>query len=423
MLRGSPVTAGDGGEGPRLAIALVHYAAPPVVGGVERVVARHAVLLADAGHEVRIVAGRGGTQDPRVRFVKIPLIDPRHETIASLQRALDVGQVPPEFAGVVGAIAALLDEAFGGIHVVVAHNVCSLDLNLALTAALREVMDRPASPRLIVWHHDLAWARPGHPSTLHPGAPWDLLRTAWPGAVQVVVSERRRADWAMLAGIRVDSIAVVPNGIDLAKMWKLDRRTMELIARFDLSRAAPLLLMPSRITPRKNVELALRVVAEMRRAGRPAGLVVTGPVDPHRASGRAYLEKLQVLRGELALDDWAWFLSEELPRPPTDAVMNDLYRLADVLFLPSRDEGFGLPILEAAIHRLPIVCTDLPALRELAGDSALYIGPDDDPAEVSGMVLERFDADRLGRLAREVRSRYTWEAVYRERIAPLLASG
>jgi len=417
------VTAGDGGQGPHLAIALVHYAAPPVVGGVERVVARHAVLLADAGHEVRIVAGRGGAQDPRVRFVKIPLIDPRHETIASLQRALDVGQVPPEFAGVVGAIAALLDEAFGGIHVVVAHNVCSLDLNLALTAALREVMDRPASPRLIVWHHDLAWARPGHPSTLHPGAPWDLLRTAWPGAVQVVVSERRRADWATLAGIRADSIVVVPNGIDLAKMWKLDRRTTELIARFDLSRAAPLLLMPSRITPRKNVELALRVVAEMRGAGRPAGLVVTGPVDPHRASGRAYLEKLQVLRGELALDDWAWFLSEELPRPPTDAVMNDLYRLADVLFLPSRDEGFGLPILEAAIHRLPIVCTDLPALRELAGDSALYIGPDDDPAEVSGRVLERVDADGLGRLAREVRSRYTWEAVYRERIAPLLASG
>ena len=58
----------DQGDRARLAIALVHYAAPPVVGGVERVLASHAVLLADAGHEVRIIAGRVGSPDPRVRF-------------------------------------------------------------------------------------------------------------------------------------------------------------------------------------------------------------------------------------------------------------------------------------------------------------------------------------------------------------------
>lgn len=416
------MTPGEGGsDRARLAIALVHYATPPVVGGVERVLARHAVLLADAGHEVRVIAGRGGAPDPRVRFVEIPLINTRHPTIERLQRALDAGRVPPDFSGVVATITALLDAALVGIDVVVAHNVCSLNLNLALTAALREVMDRPGSPRLILWHHDLAWASPCYRPTLHQGAPWDLLRTAWPGAVQVVVSEGRRVELAALAGIQPETIAVVPNGVDLAKMWKLDLRTAELIERTDLCATAPLLLMPSRITPRKNVELALRVVAEMRAAGRPAGLIVTGPVDPHHPSGRAYLEQLVTLRRALALDDSVWFLSEELQGPPPDAMMDDLYHLADVLFLPSRDEGFGLPILEAAVHRLPIVCTGLPTLRELAGDAALYIGADDDPAEVSARVLERVDADRLGLLAREVRSRYAWEAVYRERIAPLFA--
>jgi len=408
----------DGGpDRAGLSIALVHYAAAPVIGGVERVLASHAVLLADAGHEVRIVAGRGGAPDPRVRFVEIPLIDTRHPTIERLQRELDEGRVPGEFPEVAAAIAAGLD----GVDVVVAHNVCSLNLNLALTAALRAVLDRPGSPRSILWHHDLAWASPRDRPTLHPGAPWDLLRTAWPGAVQVVVSERRRAELAELAGIPPETIAVVPNGIDLATMWKLERGTADLLARTDLSGTAPLLLMPSRITPRKNVELALRVVAEMRAAGRPAGLVVTGPVDPHRPSGRAYLEQLLALRRALGLEDCAWFLSEELDQSPSDAMMDDLYHLADVLFLPSRDEGFGLPILEAAVNRLPIVCTALPALRELAGDAALYIGPDDDPAQVSARVLERVDADRLGQLAREVRSRYAWEVVYRERIAPLFA--
>jgi glycosyltransferase involved in cell wall biosynthesis len=417
------MTPGEGGsDRGGLAIALIHYATPPIVGGVERVLARHAVLLADAGHKVRVIAGRGGAPDPRVRFVEIPLIDPRNPAIERLQRALDEGRVEADFSEITATIAALLDAALHGVDVVVAHNVCSLNLNLALTAALREVMGRPTSPRLILWHHDLAWASPRDRPTLHPGMPWDLLRTAWPGAVQVVVSEGRRTELAALAGIAPDTIAVVPNGVDLAKMWRLDHRTKELIERIDVFGAAPLLLMPSRITPRKNVELALRVVAEMRGGGRPAGLIVTGPVDPHRSSGRAYLEQLLELRRSLAIDDSVCFLSEESHGPVSDATMDDLYHLADVLFLPSRDEGFGLPILEAAINRLPIVCTGLPALRELAGDAALYIGPDDDPAEVSGRILECVDADRLGRLAREVRSTYAWEAVYRERIAPLLAA-
>ena len=412
----------DQGDRARLAIALVHYAAPPVVGGVERVLASHAVLLADAGHEVRIIAGRGGSPDPRVQFDEIPLIDTRHPTIERLQRELDEGRVPADFPEVAATIAALLDAALLDVDVVIAHNVCSLNLNLALTAALRELMDRPVSPRLILWHHDLAWASPRDRPTLHPGMPWDLLRTAWPGAIQVVVSEGRGVELAELMGIPPETIAVVPNGVDLAKLWKLDRRTTELIARTSLLGAAPLLLLPSRITPRKNVELALRVVAEMRAAGQPAGLIVTGPIDPHRPSGPAYLEQLVTLRRALALEGSAWFLSEEGRGPPTDAMMDDLYHLADVLFLPSRDEGFGLPILEAAVNRLPIVCTGLPALRALAGDAALYIGADDDPAEVSARVLRRLDEDRLGLLAREIRSRYAWEAVYRERIAPLLRS-
>ena len=228
----------------RPAIALVSYATPPVIGGVERVLARHAVLMADAGHQVRVIAGRGGALDPRVRFVEIPLVNSRHPTIERLQRALDEGRVPAEFSEVATAIVAQLAPALAGIDIVIAHNVCSLNLNLALTAALRELMDRPAPPRLILWHHDLAWASLLHRPTLHPGTPWDLLRTAWPGAVQVVVSEGRRAELAALMGIRPETITVVPNGVDLAKMWKLEPRTIELIARTDLLGAAPLLLIP-----------------------------------------------------------------------------------------------------------------------------------------------------------------------------------
>lgn len=404
-------------------VALVHYAVPPVIGGVERVLARQAQLMADAGHAVRLVAGRGEALDPWVAFHEIPLIDPRHPTITRLQQALDIGEVPEDFASITTELADELAAALAGVDVVIAHNVCSLNLNLALTAALREVLDRPEPPRMILWHHDLAWASAAHAARLHPGLPWDLLRTGWPEAVQVVVSEARRQELATLSGLPVESIRVIPNGIDIAAMLKLEPETSALFARVDVAAAAPLLLMPSRVTGRKNVELGLRTVAEMRRAGRPAGLIVTGPADPHQASGRAYMDLLHEMRRSLGLDGSAWFLSEEYGAPPTDAEMSDLYRLADLLFVPSRDEGFGLPILEAAVARLPIVCTDLPSLRELAGAAALYIGPDDDPADVATRILDWYESDRVTQLARRVRTQHSWEALYRDQIAPLLAAG
>lgn len=405
----------------RSTIALIHYAAPPVVGGVEQVLAHHATLMADAGHAVRIVAGRGTSTDDRVALTAVPLMDPREPTIAHIQRALDTGRLPADFSEVSDALAEQIEAALAGVDVVVAHNVCSLHLNLALTAALRSLAGRPGGPQFILWHHDLAWTSPTYRPRLHDGFPWDLLRAPWPGASHVVISEARRAELASLGAVEQADIRVIPNGIDLARSWKLEPETRTLLADAELAAAAPLLLMPARILPRKNIELGLRVVAEMRREGRRAGLIVTGPVDPHQPAERDYMDGLHALRRALALDDGAWFLSEELAEPPTDAVMADLFRFADFLFMPSRDEGFGLPILEAAAARLPIVCSDLTSLRELAGNAALYVGPDDEPAEIATRIIARFDSDPVSRLAREIRTKYAWEAVFRERIEPLLA--
>ena len=65
-------------------VALLHYSAPPIVGGVESVLGYHARLMADAGHQVRIVAARGEQTDPRIPFIHVPLTDSRHPEILEL---------------------------------------------------------------------------------------------------------------------------------------------------------------------------------------------------------------------------------------------------------------------------------------------------------------------------------------------------
>jgi mannosylglucosylglycerate synthase len=400
--------------------ALIHYSSPPVVGGVERVLAHHATLLADAGHDVTIVAARGESSDRRVRFVRMPLADSLDPTIIGIQRELDAGRVPPSFETVRDRLVDDLAAALDGHDVALCHNVASLNKNLALTAALHESAKRPGFPRIVLWHHDLAAVQPLHRWSLHDGYPWDLLRIAWSGVIQVAISETRRRELAELTGSPIDAITVIPNGVDVPALLKLDPATVRLLAGSGIEAADPLLLMPVRVMPRKNIELGLRVVAAMRSEGRPAGLIVCGPADPHDSSESGYLATLLQLRSTLGLDDAVWFpgIGSESGLP--DAVVADLYGLADALFLPSLEEGFGIPLLEAAVFRLPIICSDLPVLREVAGDAALYIGPADDPVDVARSVAASLDANPGARLAGRTRRAFSWAEVYRTSIAPLL---
>jgi glycosyltransferase involved in cell wall biosynthesis len=414
-----------GGRGRRPSIALVHYAAQPIIGGVESVMAAHARLMVADGLEVRIVAGRGSAPPPGCALRVVPLMNPRHPRIDAAQRDLNAGRIPPDFDRLVDELRGELDQALASVDVVFAHNVGSLNLNLALTVALRaltdDAIDHPeAAPRFVLWHHDLAAVMADYRGALHDGWPWSLVREAWPGTTPVVVSEHRRDELAALSGLDPGSIAVVPNGVDLARAWKLEPGAAALFERMARGGIDLLVLVPARITPRKNLELALAIVAELRAAGCSAAVVVTGPVDPHRPSEDAYLERLLALRSELGLDAVAWLLAEESRDDVPDSVVSDLYRMADLLLISSHDEGFGLPILEAAASRLPIACTDLPTLHEIAGPDALYFELDDPPAAIAARIVARLAGDPAWRLARRVRFRYAWEQVYRQFIAPLL---
>jgi glycosyltransferase involved in cell wall biosynthesis len=401
-------------------IALLHYSAPPVVGGVESVLAQHARLMADAGHQVRIIAGRGAQTDQRVPFYSIPQVDSRYPQVLTLKAELDAGRFPADFPELIQEIQDPLKKALEGVELLIAHNVCSLHKNLALTSALKGLVEDPDAPRLILWHHDLAWTTPRYRAELHAGYPWDLLRLAWPKAVQVVVSELRRGELAELLRIPIDQITVVPNGVDPARFFKLEAQTSQLTEQLKLLANDPLLLLPVRITPRKNIELALRTLAVLRGQFPQAGLVITGPLGPHNPANIEYLHLLTSLRTELSLEGAAWFLAELVQNYLSDEVIADFYRLADALFLPSREEGFGIPLLEAGLSGLPVFCTDIPPLQDLGQDSVTYFSPEEAPEKVARLIIEWLSKDQTYRLRRRVKKEYTWEQVYQAKIAILI---
>ena len=407
-------------------IAILHYAGPPLIGGVEVTMAAHAKVLAVDGWHVRMIAGSGGAVGPDVELILNPLLGSRGPQIEQVNRELAQGTVSHAYDTLVAQIYTVLREALAGVDVLMVHNVISLHKNLACTAALAQLQRAGDGPKLLAWCHDFAWLDPLYTPELHPGEPWDLLRTVWPNTQYVVVSQDRRAMLAGLLGLPEGAVAVVTPGFDLAAFLKLEPETVALIEQFDLLTAAPLLLLPARITRRKNIEAAIAIVGGLRAEGLRPKLVITGPPGPHNPTNAAYLAQLQALRDATGDPASVVFLYEvfrdeaDAPRPVSDAMLSDFYRIADGLLFPSRYEGFGIPILEAALVGMPMFASDIPPFRETAGAAALLFDLDAPAEATAARIADQLRNDQRGALRRRVRQTYSWEAIYRREIVPLL---
>ena len=402
-------------------ISLLHYSAPPVVGGVESVLASQAEVFRHAGHEVQVITGRGIAWQDDITIINLPLIDSRDERILSMKAWLDRGKIPPAFYEIMDEIYSALLLALHGSDVLIAHNVVSLHKNLALTAALHKIVTSHANGlRVILWHHDFAWTAAQYIHELHPGYPWDLTRQAWPGALHVTVSSSRRKEMAELTGYPAERIHIIPAGLDQSVLLALPMEIKALSSQLGLERADPIILTPVRITRRKNLELALNILASLKKELPEAQLIITGPTGAHNPGNHTYLRELISLRENLQLNGSVHFLAERYPDGLSYQQIAAFFRLADAMLLPSLEEGFGIPVIEAGLSRLMIFCSDLGPLQSLGGEWANYFSVDDTPENIANLIFQRLSADPLYRLRASVRKEFTWEAIYRQKIKPLL---
>lgn len=407
-------------------ISILHYAGPPIIGGVENTIYHHARFLAEAGYAVTVIAGRGAPFHPDVTFLTIPEVDSRHPEVLAVKRELDGALVSERFYRLRDALAEQLLPILRTTEALMAHNVFTLHKNLPLTAALHLLLvERALDIRALAWHHDLAWKDPQYAGEVHAGYPWDLLRTPWPGVIQVTVSEPRCQELAALYGIPPAQIHVVPPGVDIPAFLMWTETMHRIVGAFRLDDADSILLLPARITRRKNIELAIETLSALRQqAALDARLVVTGPPGAHNPANQAYLELLMALRRECGVEHAVHFLytlgTEDEPMVPDDATMANLYLLADALLFPSREEGFGIPVLEAGLARLPAFCSAIGPLRASGRGDVHYFEPDAEPTEVAQLILDQLLPNPAFRLRQRVRKEYSWDKIILSRILPLL---
>lgn len=158
--------------------------------------------------------------------------------------------------------------------------------------------------------------------------------------------------------------------------------------------------------PYKNQELLVRALAEAPLAN--VRLVLPG-------TATAYEARLRAVADELGVADRV-----HLPEWVEEPDLEGLYRLAGCFALPSRLEGFGLPLLEAMARGVPVACSDQSALPEVAGDAALLFGPDaieDAARAISKLLVDTDLRERLVARGRERAARFTWGAAAEATVA------
>jgi glycosyltransferase involved in cell wall biosynthesis len=128
---------------------------------------------------------------------------------------------------------------------------------------------------------------------------------------------------------------------------------------------SPTLLMVGTIEPRKGHRAVLEALDELWAVGEDVQLVIVG-----KEGWRSHDLVRTMMGHRLAGKHLFW-----LPAA-SDETLQALYEHASALVAASSNEGFGLPLIEAAQHGLPIIARDIPVFREVAGEHAYYFADD-----------------------------------------------
>jgi glycosyltransferase involved in cell wall biosynthesis len=392
-------------------LALLHDTAWPDMGGVENVIRDQAFMLANAGHNVKVIAGRGHDPGDGYEFVLLPQIAPDFPLNKTVRAVLDRGQADQNFSQYRSMLVDALSKVLAGVDVTLVHNLFTTHQNLALTRALHDLAPRH---RLVAWTHDLTAAQADVSLSNPTKPPWSLVRTGNRDVTYIAVSNQRAAESKIHLKLPV-SPKVIPDMADPARIFGCTPEVRKALLALEIPWRDFVFLLPSRPTARKNLEFAIEVVRILREMDRNPLLLITGAALPDSPASQHYGA---FLRQSLpaGLDHHVIFLSDYFE--VRDETLRDLYLLSDCLLFPSKQEGFGLPVLEAAMLRLPVWCGDIPAFRALEGSGSFLF----DKIEKLPQALHWLEEQSAFRQQRRCRRLFDPIVVYNKYYDPFLKS-
>jgi glycosyltransferase involved in cell wall biosynthesis len=263
----------------------------------------------------------------------------------------------------------------------------------------------PGNVKLILVVHDLIYLRSRAELPLSRSTYQNVgrfyRRLVVPGAVHradhiICVSQYTRQELMRRFDGDVDKITVIPNTID-ASWYRLQALPSDYV------------LCVSGEAPNKNLEAALEGFAGYCRTTRDRNtlLKVAGVKSAYHGEFRRLAERLGIA-------DRVEFLAYL-----TDPALQSLYEGARAFLFPSREEGFGVPVLEALATGIPVVASNSSSIPEVAGTDALYFHPDA-PHEIADQLCTLLSNPQLQRTMSQLGRRRS-ELFHPDAVDPIIS--
>jgi len=213
----------------------------------------------------------------------------------------------------------------------------------------------------------------------------------------IVPSQVTGRDLMKTTSVQPGKIVHIPEGVN-STMRRISP-TVEFAARYQITR--PFILTVGVLEPRKNHNLLLLVLRELRIRGHDLELIIIG------RPGWRWRSPLKMMRFE-DIRPWVRILADV-----SDVDLVEFYNRAALFMYPSFYEGFGLPILEAMACGAPVISSSTSSMPEVAGTAALFADPVD--AQSFAEQARRVLSDRGLREAMvdagvTHAKRFTWQA-------------
>jgi glycosyltransferase involved in cell wall biosynthesis len=209
--------------------------------------------------------------------------------------------------------------------------------------------------------------------------------------------------------LKPDKVRVTYEGVDdKFKPSAIDHQSSTILSKYKISR--PFIIYTGNLYPHKNVE---RLVEAIKLLNQPSTINHQSSISLVLVCSRnIFYERFKKKVEEMGAQKYV-NLAGFVP----DKELVALYQEAGAFVLPTLLEGFGLIGLEAMATGLPVVCSDIPVLKEVYGESALYFNPldiDDMAEKIRKAIGDKQIRDKLIKKGFKQVKRYSWSKMTKQ---------
>jgi glycosyltransferase involved in cell wall biosynthesis len=398
------------------------------VDGVTFEAAKWESVLQERGHEIRLCAGEIDALRHNARLIPAMHFNyppAARVTAAAFDPASDAGSVRSEIDRLAGQLLPPLHDWLTayGIQALIVENAWAIPMQLPLGVALRQLVEETGITA-VGHHHDYWWERDRFANAIVP----DVLEHAFPPDLPNIrhVNINSLAAQQLRERRGLDSV-VLPNVFDFdqPRAKNPDKVRAQLRSELGMGESGLLVVQPTRVVPRKGIELAIELVARLQDPD--AILLITSPAGDEGLEYLVELERLADAAGVHLRYDAGRFEPdhEGLPIGPAHT-LSEAYLAADLITYPSLYEGFGNALVEAVFHGKPTLVNRYPVyeadirplgLRFVEIDGAIT---DDAVAQVRELLDNPEKVAAIARRNFEIAQEHLGYDVLRKRLPGLL---